>query len=462
MGVPHAKIPALQDNPYSSNYSYADNSYFGQMTGDDLAQIFQSILQESLKEMPYGFVLYRNTAVQMQDNIGEGMEIKGTPVLRYGGTNYKNPTVTVNGNVTTYTYSGKFTDPYIEDREIDISQITVTVTTDSSGLQTVAMDVPDAALPTYTPELIGKQYYYEALPVRLIYQVGLTEEAQQDVLDLAKTGGTLTYYTNDFYSRSVGDQINVLPAAQTYLLPSTVNPFYHDQDANDEVGVGYHAHNDPKSENTTDTATYSTDCNWDEDSPEDTYRVIHRLGNNGKLVFTAEKPSLEIPVEKTWINVDDTSNLSVDVTLYTVKETIAEGGATIKEILGEPITVTLNSGNQFKHTFTELAELTDGTYYAIAETVPDGYAATYTGGELVDLPGADGASFQAVKAVFAEGATVAAAITVTNAPLVELPETGGPGTTLYTTGGLLLMMAASFFLLHSKNKKRRKENPSSF
>jgi len=460
-GVPHEDIPVVSPNPYAGNYSYTDQAYFGQLSTSDLEEIFSKILASSTIDIPYGFVLYRNTAVQMQDLIGEGMEVKGTPVLRYGGKNYTDPTVAVNGNVTTYTYKGTFEDPYIEDRVIDLSDIKVTVTTDDYGMQTVELDIPDSALPTYTPELIGKQYYYESLPVRLIYQVGLTEESEQAVLDLAKTGGELTYYTNSFISLAVGDGTNVISDAVTYLLPSEANPFYHDQDTSDNVAIGYHAHHDLKTDNTTDTADYSTDCRWDEDAPDDTYRVIHHLGNNGKLVFAAEAPKLEVPVEKQWVNVVDSSNLSVDVTLYTVKETTAEGGAVTKEIL-ESQSMTLNAENTFKHTFTQLPELAEGTYYAIAEAVPGGFVASYAGGELVDLPGENGASIQAVKVNFADGETVATPIVITNAPLVELPETGGPGTILYTAGGLLLMMAATLLLLHNNPRKRRKEGQSSF
>ena len=57
---------------------------------------------------------------------------------------------------------------------------------------------------------------------------------------------------------------------------------------------------------------------------------------------------------------------------------------------------------------------------------------------------------------------VAQLVMLTNSPEVTLPETGGPGTILYTTGGLLLMMAAFLLLLHNQTKKRRKEEIPSF
>ncbi|MDD7646759.1 MAG: LPXTG cell wall anchor domain-containing protein, partial [Ruminococcus bromii] len=50
--------------------------------------------------------------------------------------------------------------------------------------------------------------------------------------------------------------------------------------------------------------------------------------------------------------------------------------------------------------------------------------------------------------------------TESDTPVYELPETGGPGTTLYSAGGLLLMAAAGRLLLH-KRKKRRKEDSAS-
>lgn len=476
-GVPHGYLPILRTNPYANNYSYADASYFGKLSADELTEIFTSIISSSQSETPYGFVLYRNSSVTIHDNIGAGMEVKGIPVLRYNGRNYEievdpetgevdatTGSITVDGNVTTYTYKGKYIDPYIDGREADLSTITVTKTKNENGAETVVLYVPDAVLPTYTPELIGEQYYYEALPVRLIYQVGLTEEAQQDVLDLAKTGGELVYYTNAFGKTTN----NVIPGAQTYLLPSKENPFYHDQNTNDNVGIGYHAHNDPKANNTTGTATYSTDCREDEEAPEETYRVIHRLGNNGKLVFTVD--TVDVPVEKKWISTPDLTTKNVEVTIYQV----SVDAETAEMVTQEVAKVELNNANQFKHTFEDLPRLNGDDFYAIVETDTNGFVPTYAGGELINLY-IDGsnAPVTAVKVNFPqipqEGdeetiltSTTADLITVTNAPIVDLPDTGGLGTTLYTAGGLLLLTVASLLLLHSTSKKRRKEGRPSF
>lgn len=52
-------------------------------------------------------------------------------------------------------------------------------------------------------------------------------------------------------------------------------------------------------------------------------------------------------------------------------------------------------------------------------------------------------------------------IPIYNTLVLELPETGGLGTHLYTTGGLLLMTAAVILLLYSQSKRRKEDFSSS-
>lgn len=454
-GVPHIYTPILRTNPYATNYSYADDSYFGKLSTEELTNIFETIINKSQSETPYGFVLYKNTHVEIEDTIGKGMEVKGNPVLRYNGVNYyidesDENAVTVNGNVTTYTYKGKYVDPYIDGREADLSTITVTITKNSDGTQTVRMDVPDTVLPTYTPELIGEKFYYEALPVRLIYQVGLTGESEEAVLKLAETGGKLTFYTNAYQEISTSAGNRIVPEAMTHLLPSTMNPFYIGDNAS------YEPHHDIKKSNPTGTAEFSTDCDYDDPISDDgTYSVLHSLGNNGKLEFTAEKPDLDIPVEKQWVNVNPDTQDPVTFTLYKVTESGNSASATVES------TLELKAANNWTGTFQELVIPENDWYYAIGETVPTGFVVTYNGETLTARVGeGDTAEYVTmVKVVITDGA--AQKVTIKNAPTITLPETGGPGTILYTTGGLLLMMTAAY-LLHNQSKKRRKGEHLSF
>lgn len=457
-GVPHKNVPVAA-NPYTNSYSYADGAYFGQLDEEDLEEIFSEILTISGKISTYGFVLFERSAVKMTDTIGTGMEIKGLPVLRYMGKNYTNPTVTNEGNTVRYVYSGIHKDPYIPDHEADVSRIIVKVTTLANGQQQVYLEVPDAILPVYTPEMIGEKFYYEALPVRLIYQVGLTAESEQAVLNLQKTGGGLTFYTNSFTD-------GFEPDARTELHPNLDNPFYHGDTKQ------YKPHHDLKKvrnstpdvlDNMTQTAEYSVDCTLREyktDDNKDAIEVIHKLGNNGKLVFSVD--TVDVPVEKKWTGVNADSQAPITVSLYQV--TKPEGSKDYVGTLVEGKTLTLKADSDlnknWKGMFENLPKLAEGSYYAVAEAVPSGFVAAYEKEEIkfyVDSTPVHGA----LVSTYDENG-VAQLVMLTNSPQVTLPETGGPGTILYTTGGLLLMMAAFLLLLHNQTKKRRKEDIPSF
>ena len=447
LGVPHIYTPVLDTNPYASNYDYADEAFFGKMSTEELEEIFDKILTQSQQDTPYGFILYKSSSVEIQDNVGEGMEVKGTPVLRYGGRNYSNPTVRTSGNTTTYTYSGTFTDPYIPDRTINLAQIQVSITTDANGNQIVDMFVPDTALPTYTPELIGKQFYYESLPVRLIYQVGLTEESEQAVLDLQKTGGELVFYTNRWQTPD--------DVAFSTLLPSEANPFYYDVDK-DGVTPPYQPHHTDKSENTTLTEGYVVDCNKTTESMDgkNIIKVIHKLGNNGKLVFKAD--TVSIPVEKKWEGVASSDQTDVTVTLYKVVENTTEAGVTDRQVTMVQEAV-ISASTNWKYTFEGLAVPGENWYYAIVESLVPGTQPQYSG-QTVSISVDNGAPVLAAKVDFTVDPLL---VTITNVPGVELPSTGGAGTTLYTTGGLLIMAISAVLLLYSNKTKRRKEDPIS-
>jgi LPXTG-motif cell wall-anchored protein len=339
-------------------------------------------------------------------------------------------------------------DPHIPDREADLSHISVTVTTNPDGTQTVEMFIMDAALPTYTPELTAHEYYYEQLPVRLIYQVGLTEEAQDQVLALNRTGGELVFYTNQWMDEEGNEDQNRI--STSVLLPSTENPFYYHIDGTEPP---YKPHHSLKTEDTTHTVDYHVDCHREIEEKDGNVlvKVIHRQGNNGKLVFKAD--TISIPVEKQWdsgVNADIMN--PVEMVVYKVSESVNALGEVIRN--AEPVaTVPLSVENGWKNTFQGLAA-PDGTwYYAVAERVPSGYSAFYD--QQTVRVTTDGSQY--FDAVPYDGS--GAVITVTNTPAVRLPATGGGGTLWYTLGGLLLITAA--LLLYSLQFKRRREEMNS-
>ena len=304
--------------------------------------------------------------------------------------------------------------------------------------------VPDDITPTYTPELIGRQYYYEALPIRLIYQVGLTEQSEQAVLDLQKTGGQLTFYANRWENES--------DIATSTLTPSTVNPYYYDVN-HDGTEPNYHPHETVKSENLSGSYDYVVKCSPTTDENDDSVlKIVHKIGNNGKLVFAAD--AVNIAVDKSWDGVNASVMNPIDITLYKVKETITDDGATRAD--AEAVrTVTVSANEGWKAVFENVPAPEDPWYYAVAENVPAGYQVTYSG-ETVMISVDNSAPFLAAKVDMTD--LTALQVEMTNSPAIELPATGGTGTEIYTTGGLLLMTAAVAFLLYRCTRCRRKED----
>ena len=108
------------------------------------------------------------------------------------------------------------------------------------------------------------------------------------------------------------------------------------------------------------------------------------------------------------------------------------------ELLGGKVT-SVTTGADGKASFCGLAY---GTYYLVETKAPAGYNLLTVPVELV----IDGSSHGAERAV-----------TVINRSGVELPETGGAGTVIFTVVGLAMMAAAGVLLVLQKKKKGEEE-----
>lgn len=316
IGTTSESVPVIR-NPYT-DYSYADSASFGNLNATQLAEIFSGIVNANLRVKDHGFVLKKNSDLEINDVIGYGMEIKGDPVLRYNGVNFKTFTKNVSGNVTTYTFTGTastsdgsgFTGG---ERVVSMSTITATVTKNSDGTQSVKLTVPESSVPSLTPQIVAghdKLWYYEELPVRLIYQVGLNSAAKEEIAELDK-GETTTYYTNAF-TKNASDAI--IPSANSTATPSINNPYNnppsgetwsgesHEYGDDDHIEGQYSPHEHMKTSNPTGTAAYSgssTGLSREmEDGSEKAGQVTVALGNNGMLTFTNTDtldPSEKVP-----------------------------------------------------------------------------------------------------------------------------------------------------------------------
>lgn len=439
LGTTNSVVPVLQ-NPYSS-YSYADGAYFGNIGTAELQKIFGSIIKSSLNVKSYGYMLYQGSSVDVSDTIGSGMGIKGTPVLRYNGRNYdltksseENGVVTYVCNSTSSTRDGSA--PNGGQRTADLSQIGITVTT-KNGIQTVEMHIPEAVVPSYTPD-ISADWYYEQLPVRLIYQVGLTDDAKTAVQNLSP-GQSLTYYTNAWGNIS----------ASSTQRPHQDNPYYNNvtYDNGTSRTKQYHDYSVDKTENTTGTAATSAASVETVNSRGRTTQVDVALGNNGKLIFCSNAPELvSITIKK----VDMNGNIIASSAEFEVY-----GDAALTDKIG---TYTTANGE------VAIEDLTIGTTYYLVETkAPDGY--NILPGPRAFLVNADGEigepsesggykAFQGDAYLYTDGSTFV--LYVRNSNGYELPETGGIGTnTIYTLGASLTAGALMYGCILRRKRERR-------
>lgn len=432
LGTTSKSVPVVKPNPYAGDYSYSDGAYFGNLDTDALKTIFDQIIKDSRVIKAYGYMLRSSSVLRLEDEIGAGMELKGAPVLRFNGKNYSLTVKSKTDAETVYTCpdvatTTDFSGGNGTQRSYDLSKIDIRVTR-TDGVETVRMNIPENMVPTYTPEEnSGTHWYYEALPLRLIYQVGLTEAAETEISAL-KGGQTKSYYTNAW-----GDNIS----ASSTENPHEDNPYYNNVTYEDGSSrtKQYAAYVNPKASNSTGTAANAESSS--ESSPDGKQLVTTALGNNGKLSFTGTGGDVSVSVSKVWAQGTPQSS-AVSVYLYRVSTEGSGGSAESVTLTEGDNPLTLNADNSWTGTFTFEPE--DGYRYYISEAAIPGTCATYSTGTATDSSEEINVGGTAVRAVpVAPGSDgTYPAVTVTNHPGTTLPETGGPGTLLFTVGGLLL------------------------
>jgi hypothetical protein len=428
LGYTSASIRGM-DNPYKDNYAYADGAYFGNLDTEDLDAIFEEILSKVQVMASYDFSLKDNSSVTFTDVIGEGMTVKGTPVLRYYGVNYTEPEqseyedeektyVVYRWNVEAVRQSS---DTKEDEPTVDLSKITLTVATDrATGVQTVTFDIPEEAVPTLYPDK-HDSFYYEELPVRAVYRVGLSAEEEERLKQQAGAVKDKSYYTNQFSDATAGTTVTFTPIAD--------NPYYT-ADTSSAL---------TKSQNVSSTAA----CYFTEAVNADG-SVTQRLGNNGRLILNKPE-TVNITVQKVW---EGTKGDKAEVELYRTG-TMLDSNAEERDFVELADTITLTEANNWSCSLIGLPkEKTVGTVtytytnYYIREVPMQGYAATYTdadGNEVdtqkIKLSNAEGNT--EIEAVAANAGTVV----IVNADSYALPESGGIGVIKFTAGGLLTMLA---------------------
>ena len=415
IGITAKDIPVAQHD--FTGYNLANESYFGDFDTISLANILMGVIDRSRVVYNYKFNLKEILSmehVHMTDPIGVGMELKGDPIMRHNGVNYAHTsvsTVTV-GGVTTKTYHYNYqTADSLSGETYNLNNIGVEVTTAADGTQTVEMHVMAPEMPVYHPDN-SFTFYYEALPVRLIYQVGLTAKS----LSTARTGDV--FYTNRWQG---------VDGAMAMLRPTEANPYY------DPVNFDEINSSTGKASNPTSTAgtSYVGVCDGDTNT--------HYLGNNGKLTVTNSPPTTSIEVNKIWQMYDGTVLTAPedlegmpDITVHLYQSTSPGGGGTLID------TISFGHADGWTYTWADL-DTEDASenpyYYSIAEDGIDGYYTAY-----LDNDGILGGY-----------------ITIENRTGgMVIPETGGRGVYSQMWLGLLIMLVSTVALsLPMIYKKRR-------
>ena len=182
------------------------------------------------------------------------------------------------------------------------------------------------------------------------------------------------------------------------------------------------------------------------------------------ITNTAKPAELTVNFAKYSDGVDTNGNPTLlagaDLELYKMDET---GDKVIPGTENKAILIgawTSVAGSNENPNGIHMANLLSGTYYLVETKAPDGHAGltgpiifevnaeakTVT---ITDYPDRD----------TLEGTVNGSTITIPvyNMAMVVLPETGGPGTHMYTIGGFLLMLSAGFLLMYRHYNRGKEE-----
>ena len=243
------------NDPTSLNYS---DGYFAAENADDLDSAFQQItnaITESAKAptqvvggnpVNSGFITYT-------DPIGQYMHVDDVPTIIYAGTVFdKDGQTQTTGNTTTYHFTkrdggGSSVQSPVYGNH-DVNEISVQVTTNDDGTQTLTVRIPASVIPLRVNYVevnadgtVQSNEQNSAYPLRVLYQVSLNDNAlnpdgtintsvvsQDYVAASVSETGSVNFYSNA-YAGNQADGVTVGDAKVTFT-PAADNPFYFIQE----------------------------------------------------------------------------------------------------------------------------------------------------------------------------------------------------------------------------------------
>lgn len=232
---------------------YVDQ-YFSASNADELEDAFREItnaITETAKvptettgnPVQSGYITYT-------DPIGKYMHVDDVKTLIYANQRFDRiGKPAVNGNTTTYVFTGIVNSPVYGDH--NVSEIEITVTSETDGTETLTVKIPASVIPIRVNEVdvkvdgtVKRNENNNAYPLRLVYGVSLnddvvengvvnTDVVSQDYINKHSSDGIVQFYTNlysgatqmgvDGTSTTVGD-------ATVTFEPADDNPFYYVQE----------------------------------------------------------------------------------------------------------------------------------------------------------------------------------------------------------------------------------------
>ncbi len=236
-----------------NGYDYVDD-YYDADNAAAVLKVFEEIVSNISIAAPQvpteikGSNPINSGYITYTDPIGEYMEVKDVKGIIYAGTKFTAKNVTVNGNTTTYTFSGEVHSPVYGDQ--NIANIIITVQKDASGKETLVIKIPASVIPLRVNEVVlnpdgtvKSHTNNGAYPTRVIYSVGLQSEVVKEdnsgevYIDTSKlsaeylakntnSDGTINFYSNLYMGTN---EVNGSTAgnATVEFEPAHTNGFYH-------------------------------------------------------------------------------------------------------------------------------------------------------------------------------------------------------------------------------------------
>lgn len=367
-------------------YSYADGSFIGSMTQEDMENYFQTIF-DSLGDLGVNTDVGESTGERNRityfETLGEGVqftgkmtltvpkykivenEIQSLPSAQYTLTAYKEDGTELNpADGPAYLASGGVVTFRDMSHEEELANLSITVRQLSDGMRQMQVDIPPELMAYNVfitkSESGGTVYdYYEATqPLQLTYGVKMRADVE--------TAGSY------LVSAPTRSYVHFIPSSAQTVEGTYDMPYYWPggQFANDQAQVDKNEIGGTGVDGASDYVTAATKGNNND--------VYIYLGNNGLYQLTGKTMTLTV----NWIDSNNQDGLrpsNLKVQLYADK-----GDGSIVPVEGSAVTLpaaNTGNGNSLTYTFENLKVYLDGTTvakYYVAFLGADGQPLTFT------------------------------------------------------------------------------------